>query len=165
MRRKLPKGAGRLRVRRGDDTLLIVSSAPFDGGRPVTTAEAALMVAEAVERLHVRRNAYRQLGAWSDHKPTPWKLVAKMPGTLDAGRVERAAGVLDATARRLRCASGLLFRCPGREEAEEMGRRVGQALLKSTDGGKDKKPFVRTFHPPPPPDGPDEYDPGADPWT
>jgi hypothetical protein len=168
MRKQLPARAGRLRVRRGDDSVLVVSSAPFADARPVTPAEAAELVARAVELLHTARHAYRQLGEWNDRKPTPWKLVGRLPTRLDPAGVERGTLAAGSAARRLqgRGAVGLLFRARSLHEATLIGQAVESAIQKSLTVVEERENVRPKFPTEDRPDleelfSPDDYDPGA----
>jgi hypothetical protein len=131
MRRRQPHRTGCLRVRRGDDSVLVISAAPFPGSRPVTPAEAAERAAEAIEHLHTARSSFRMLGAWSDYAPSPWKLVGTLPKLLDAQIVEDEVRALGSAAKRLGGQlAGLVYRSDTLQEAQAIGRRIEKTLLK-----------------------------------
>lgn len=131
MRRQLPAGTGRLRVRRGDDTVFVVSELPFDGSRCVRPAEAAELVTVAIERLHRRRHAFRLLGCWNDRKPSAWELISKLPVILDQAAVDAHVEAIGPDAKRLGGLPGFLIRSASLADAITAGQKAEAAVLKS----------------------------------
>lgn len=172
MRRSQPHKSGTLRVRRGDDSVLIVSAAPFAGSRPATPAEAAELAAKAIEQMHAGRHSFRLLGSWSDYKPSPWKLVGQMPKPLDPRIVDDEVRALGSVAKRLGKLAALVIRSDTLEQAQAIGQRVEQTLLKSLTIQEESKngeslPGPSRALPLDPSGALDtlDFDPGDSPWT
>jgi hypothetical protein len=79
---------GRVRVRRDDNTLLVVCELPFAGSRPVTPGQALDLATAAIGRLHRARHSYRQLGDWSDRQESEWRLCGHVDPAIDLGDVQ-----------------------------------------------------------------------------
>jgi hypothetical protein len=121
-RRRHGGRSGRLRVRREDDTVLVVAEHPFPGARPVSPAEAVDLVRGAVGKMHTAKHSYRQLGAWSDRRATQWRLLGRVDPHVDFGDVQAEVERLGGKARRLRHLDMefLLWRCDSEAAADAL---------------------------------------------
>jgi hypothetical protein len=176
------RGLGRLRIRRSDNCVLIVSERPFRGSRPVTPAEAFEIASAAIDELHTARHAYRQLGKWADRHSTEWRLVDRVGEPLDFGTVQVHLAELGIRSKHFqnRDLAALLWRA----ESEAAADMLFAQLLHSAEGcptfanGGKKDRFSHCPKSDTPPDAdladdegdpcavpdPSEYDPGANPW-
>jgi hypothetical protein len=122
MRRQNGGECGRLRVRRDDDTVLIVSEQNFRGAKPVTPAEALDAVLDAIDRLNHEQHSFRLLGRWSDAKPAEWKLVGEYDASLDIGQARKILAELGA--RNLTAlhpsTEGLFWSCANEVQADTL---------------------------------------------
>jgi hypothetical protein len=114
----------RLRVRRGDDTVLVVAESPFPGSRPCSPAEALGAVAVAVlDCLSQERHSFRLLGDWADRHRPEWRFVARLDAPMAWEDVRREVEALGARARRLEGRPDLqvlLWRCDSEEAAQAL---------------------------------------------
>jgi hypothetical protein len=125
----MPRAAGRLRVRRGNDSVLVIAEAPFPGSRPASPVEAAQQAAAAIEQLHTGKHAFRLLGHWNDRQASPWKLVSRLDKPLDPGLIDQLLAAAGNRARRLKRLRGLVFRSDTLGEAAAIGRRLERQIL------------------------------------
>lgn len=171
LRRQI-RNAGRLRVRRGDDSVLVIAEKPFDGSRCVTPAEAAELAASAIEHLRRGKHSFRMLGSWTDHKPKKWELVAKLSVVLDSATVDRLVEGIGSCAKRLGALPAFVIRTASLSEAEAIAQQAESSILKSLAVLDEKVSIRRNFSP----SGktgaalaledylPDGFDPGGNPW-
>lgn len=170
IRREHGGAVGRLRIRRTDGTVLVVCAQPLRGGRTVTPAEACDLASGAVGQLSAARHAYRQLGDWSDSGTTEWRLIARLPGTLDFAKVADRLLAAGRKSRQFRTAelSGLVWRV----ESEAAAVRL-ELLLSSPQQAcptlapwEDRDPKGPKSDTPPPPSsgGGGDFNPVDSPW-
>jgi hypothetical protein len=127
IRRQHGGKVGRLRVRRADDTVLVVCEGPFRGSRPVTPGTALALVATAViDCLSKRRQSYRQLGLWQARRETTWKLVQEHDRGIDLAEVQRQLEELQVRSRQLKSPNlaVLLWRTDSEAAADALAARL-----------------------------------------
>ena len=110
---------GRLRVHMADDTLLVVCEKPIRGSRPMPAHLVFDLVDSAIDRMHTKKNAYRQLGSFSDRQPTEWKLVEKTGACVLFDEAKKMLSEMGKKARLFRTSEliGLAFRAETSEAA------------------------------------------------
>lgn len=131
IRRQHGGDVGRLRIRRGDNSLLVICSQPFRGSRPVSPSEACDLATDAIDRMHEEQHSFRLLGDWNDSKESEWKLVQHLPGTLNLGEVAELLTALGRKSRAFKTSElqGLIWRCPN-----EMTAASIEVLLTTSEG-------------------------------
>jgi hypothetical protein len=129
IRRRYGGCVGRVRVRCEDDNLIVVCELPFPGSRPVSPAQALDLVSAAVGRLHRARHSYRQLGDWSDGRPSEWRLCGCVDPAVDLGDVRALLEEMGRRARHLRSddLEALLWRCSSEADADALFAGLGVA--------------------------------------
>jgi hypothetical protein len=127
IRRRHGGNCGRLRVRRGDSVVVLVSEHPFRGSREATPAEAVALASQAaLDFMDTRRHSFRLLGRWADRQPPGWRLVQRL-GPLDLAEVRRELEALGVRADRLKDRPDLqllLWRCASDSEADALAARL-----------------------------------------
>lgn len=122
IRRQHGGDCGRLRVRRTDNTVLVVCAHPFREARPVSPSEALELTSAAIDLLHTARHAYRHLGDWNDREATEWRLVQRHREPIDFADVSKLLEALGHRARRLKLPdlAALLWRADSEAAADRM---------------------------------------------
>jgi hypothetical protein len=152
---------GRLRVRRCDNTVLVVSAEPFRGSRSVTPAEALDIVSAAIDLLHTAKHSFRLLGDWSDSQESEWRQVAVYTPQVSLADVQAALAELAVKTRAFSNPDlqGLVWRV--QSEAHAMHLEVVLApVLCPTLSQRDCTPFRPKSDTPP-----DEGEIDGDGWT
>ncbi|HTU18789.1 MAG TPA: hypothetical protein VMG10_12075 [Gemmataceae bacterium] len=119
LRRQHGGDCGRLRVRRCDNTVLVVSAEPFRGSRSVTPAEALDIVSAAIDVMHTAKHSFRLLGDWSDTQASEWRQVAVYTPQVSLADVQAALAEMAVRTRAFRSPDlqGLLWRCDSKAAA------------------------------------------------
>ncbi len=125
-RRERGDGLGRLRVRRDDDTVLLVCERPIAGSKPMPPHLAYDIVEAAIDRLHPKKHAYRQLGNFADKQKTEWKLVERTGAFVRFDEAKKLLADLGDKGRLFKTAelSGLVFRAESAEDANNLVARI-----------------------------------------
>lgn len=133
---------GRLRVRRADNSVLVVCECPFHGSRPVTPAEALRLTVAAIDQMHTARHSYRQLGTWSDREETMWKQIAVYPKVIDFAEVRRQLEEAQRKSHLFKSPDlkGLVWRCESETAAAALETIIQQLAgdCPSLSPGKDR---------------------------
>jgi hypothetical protein len=131
VRRAVGGDCGRIRIRRTNNSVLLISALPFPSSRPVTPAEASRLASAAIDNLHTAKHSYRQLGDWSDGEAAEWTLLARH-SQLDLEAIKQMLAELGVKARKLksRSVAGLLWRTDSAMKAEALAALVCPTFAK-----------------------------------
>lgn len=137
IRRQVGGDCGRLRVRRCDNTVLVVSAEPFRGSRSVTPAEALDIVSTAIDLLHTAKHAFRLLGDWSDTQESEWRQVAVYSAQVNLADINARLAEVAVKTRAFKSPDlqGLLWRVGSEAQAMHLEVLLAAAFCPTLDKG------------------------------
>ncbi len=126
IRREHGGEVGRMRIRRDDDSVLIVLEKPFAGSTPMAPHLTFDLVEDAVNQLASERHAFRLLGSFSDRIPSEWKLIQR---TNEFVNFSEAKQLLDSLGHRGRLfktseLNGLVFRSETERQGNDLVLKI-----------------------------------------
>lgn len=75
VRRAHGGSVGRLRIRKTDNTVIVICERPFRGSKPIAPADACDLALAAIDDLHKAKHSFRILGSWLAKQEAEWKIV------------------------------------------------------------------------------------------
>lgn len=176
VRRQVGGDCGRLRVRRQDDTVLLVCEQPFRGSRPLSPAETMDLAAAAIDAMHRDKHAFRTLGSWNIKRVKRWEAIKEYGRPFDLTAIHAELATLGVTARRWQQSgfSALLWRAESGKDAAKLWAAcptlANGGVAVSTKTKSDQRSLAgraiggRPHESELPSSLEPEFDPGASPW-